>query len=388
MTLQEDDGPEEFPFLFFGQGSAESGSVQAAKGLECFVWFSGVPTEDTRAHLVQSLPAEMRFYEKWTERTLWFGSDDALQPDRVQLCSELEAWARAAHPQSGLVAFGKLDRGQGTWHRWSCTMLRERFTGLPWAALASDAGALGVTSPMVSRAVPDVEVARSMPPTQRLAMWRWIAQFDTSPRRGTYHPLAYRLAWLAESEQLSEAEIDRLVCDAGLNAVEAVGRERALAACLALQASDGVGPLDQALRRTWGFSRAFHEDWPAVEALLEALANNRKLAEAVETAERTVFERCCRGEAPGITSPSSMCAALATNGMHHRKFEPALRWLRLALRFPHPPPRAFADHLHASRELGRGSAALAELQADARYAQVSNLPIVAAARESILGKGS
>ena len=383
MGAQGDDGPDEFPFLFFGQGTAKS-----PKGLECWAWFAEAPSEDTRARLVQTLPSEMRFFEKWTERTLWFGSDDALRPDWSRLCSELEAWACTAHHQSGLVAFGKLDRAAGGWHRWSCTMLRERFTALPWAPLASDERALNVTTAMLSAAVPDVTVARSMPPAERLAMWRWIARFDTSPRHGAYHPLADMLAWLADPDELSVAEIDRLMCDAGLSAVETVGRERALAACLAMQSSDEVGTLDRALRRIWGFSSAFHEDWRAVDALFEALATNQVLAEAIETAERTVFERSCRGEAPRISSPSSMCAGMAKNGMLHRKFEHALRWLQLAMRFPHPPPGAFADYLHASRELGRGPAALAELQADERYRDVAELPIVATAGELISGKGS
>ena len=110
-------------------------------------------------------------------------------------------------------------------------LLFTRFTALPWALLASDERALELTAAMLSAAVPDVGVARSMPPAQRLAMWHCIARFDTSPRHGAYHPLAYMLAWLADPDELSVAKIDRLMCDAGLSAVETVdgnGRGQAL----------------------------------------------------------------------------------------------------------------------------------------------------------------
>jgi hypothetical protein len=67
----------------------------------------------------------MRFVERWTERTLLFGSDEALPPSHALLCSEMEKWARAVHSENTLVAFVKLDGGQGPWHTWSCEWVRQ-----------------------------------------------------------------------------------------------------------------------------------------------------------------------------------------------------------------------------------------------------------------------
>ena len=353
---------ESYPFLFFGQGLAKS-----RKGLECLAWFVTLPDAVTRERLQHMLPDVMRHVCAWGEHTLHFGSDDALDADWGTLCAALEAWAIDAHAASPLIAFVKADAGRGRWDKWSRQVVRDRFSELALAAAPVNVETRMLAETLIVGAVAEEKDAQAMASEQRQSMWRWLSGFETPPKYGATDPLANRLVWLADRAKLTDAEIDRLMCDAGTIAVSAIGAERAFAACLARQQSADVGSLKQALQRIAAFARPFSEQWPEVTALLEALARNQLLEAEIEEAERTVYERSLRGEAPKLLSASLFCSGFAFNGMMHRRHDQALRWLQLSLRFSHPPPKAFIDLLVAARALGVSADMLALCERHPRF---------------------